>query len=388
VYPNLSTLVDFSSFFSLFALGLGALGSAHSGHETRTNVKEVSAQSTWDSTIGKGVPALVEFFAPWCGHCKNLAPKYEELADAFEHAKDKVIIAKVDADGEGKSLGQKYEVKGYPTLKWFDKDGNMAEEYEGGRELEDLVKYITEKTGVKSKLKQPTPSEVTSLIVDNFDSIALDDTKDVLVTFTAPWCGHCKSLKPVYENVARYFREEKNCIVANMDADAAHNKPVAQKYGVSSFPTIKFFGKGEENKEPISYTGGRSEQAFVDFLNEKCGTHRAVGGGLNDLAGRIPSLDELAQKFIDATTDVRTTILGEAAILGKEAKHYIRVMEKITEKSNEYITKELKRLQSILAKGTLGSQKLDEIKIKTNILSAFIKKEESAEKLSRAEDEL
>jgi len=129
-----------------------------------------------------------------------------------------------------------------------------------------------------------------------------------------------------------------------MDADAGHNKPVAQMYGVSSYPTIKFFGKGKENKEnPIAYNGGRSEQAFVDFLNEKCGTQRAVGGGLNDLAGRIPSLDELAQKFIDAAADARTTILGEAVDLGKDAKGYIRVMEKIMEKSSEYITKELKR---------------------------------------------
>ena len=129
-----------------------------------------------------------------------------------------------------------------------------------------------------------------------------------------------------------------------MDADAGHNKPVAQMYGVSSYPTLKFFGRGKENKgNPVTYNGGRSEQAFVDFLNEKCGTQRAVGGGLHDMAGRIPSLDELAQKFIDATADVRTTILGEAANLGKEAKGYIRVMEKIAEKSSEYITKELKR---------------------------------------------
>jgi len=70
------------------------------------------------------------------------------------------------------------------------------------------------------------------------------------------------------------------CVVANVDADAAPNKPLAEKYGVKSFPTIKFFSK--DNKEPESYEGGRSEEAFVSFLNEKCGTHRAVGGGLND----------------------------------------------------------------------------------------------------------
>ena len=191
-----------------------------------------------------------------------------------------------------------------------------------------------------------------------------------------------------------------------MDADAGHNKPVAQMYGVASYPTIKFFGAGKDNKaKPMAYEGGRSEQAFVNFLNEKCGTHRAVGGGLNDLAGRVPSLDELAQKFIDATTSARSDIISKAANLGKESKQYIRVMEKVVEKSNDYVTKEVKRyaihsklsfqpclifcdrLGSILKKGTLGSQKLDEIKIKLNILSAFVK-DATSEKLSRAGDEL
>jgi len=45
-----------------FTLGLGALGLAHAGHETRTNVKDVSSQSVWDNTIGKGAPALVELY--------------------------------------------------------------------------------------------------------------------------------------------------------------------------------------------------------------------------------------------------------------------------------------------------------------------------------------
>jgi thiol-disulfide isomerase/thioredoxin len=46
---------------------------------------------------------------------QSLAPIYEELADAFSHAKDKVVIAKVDADGVGKPLGKKYGVTGYPS---------------------------------------------------------------------------------------------------------------------------------------------------------------------------------------------------------------------------------------------------------------------------------
>ncbi len=46
---------------------------------------------------------------------QNLAPIYEQLADAFSHAKDKVVVAKVDADGDGKPLGQEYGVTGFPS---------------------------------------------------------------------------------------------------------------------------------------------------------------------------------------------------------------------------------------------------------------------------------
>jgi len=70
------------------------------------------------------------------------------------------------------------------------------------------------------------------------------------------------------------------CIVANIDADAAMNRELAGQYGVASYPTIKFFPRG--GKEVENYEGPRSEAAFVSFLNGKCGTYRAVGGGLND----------------------------------------------------------------------------------------------------------
>ena len=75
----------------------------------------------------------------------------------------------------------------------------------------------------------------------NFEAIALDETKDVLVEFYAPWCGHCKTLTPKYEKVAETFAAEGNVVVAKVDADA--HRDLGSKYDVSGFPTIKFFPK-------------------------------------------------------------------------------------------------------------------------------------------------
>lgn len=146
---------------------------------TPTNFDEVVLKS--------GKPALVEFFAPWCGHCKNLAPVYEELATGFQHAAGKVSVAKVDAD-EHKSLGKRFGVTGFPTLKWFDGKSDKPEDYKGGRDLESLTKFISEKTAVKPKTKGKLPSAVTYLDDQSFKQKVGKD-QDVLVAFTAPWCG-------------------------------------------------------------------------------------------------------------------------------------------------------------------------------------------------------
>ncbi|KAF8627025.1 hypothetical protein AX15_004605 [Amanita polypyramis BW_CC] len=364
---------------SLLSLTVAAIASA-------SNVLELNP-SNFDSIIGKGKPALVEFFAPWCGHCKNLAPAYEQLADAFAHAKDKVVIAKVDGDGEGRSLGQKYGVSGFPTLKWFSADGK-DEPYESGRDLDSLTAFVTERSGVRSNIKPPPPPDYRILDYKDFDEIALDDSKNVLVTFTAPWCGHCKSLKPAYSEVATIFKSEDNCVVANIDADDQKNKGIAGRYDVKGYPTIKFFPAG--SKEPIDYRGGRTTVDFVNFLNEKCGTNRAAEGGLNDKAGRLPEFDVLAQKFFTAAADAKDAVYQEAKYLAGEvkdnAKPYLKVMERIVNGSIGYIEKESKRLESILKKRTLSDAKLDEIKVKLNVLRAFTGRVD--EKVGRAESEL
>jgi protein disulfide-isomerase A1 len=82
---------------------------------------------------------LVEFYAPWCGHCKKLAPEYSAAAGTLKSSGN-VALGKVDATVESE-LGTKYGVEGFPTLKFFSRalgsDKPIA--YEAGRTASDIV---------------------------------------------------------------------------------------------------------------------------------------------------------------------------------------------------------------------------------------------------------
>lgn len=95
------------------------------------NFKEVVTDS--------GRDALVEFYAPWCGHCKKLTPVYEELGEKM--ADENVDIIKVDATAN--DVPPSFNVRGFPTLYWKPKSGSPVQ-YNGGREIDDFVKYIAE----------------------------------------------------------------------------------------------------------------------------------------------------------------------------------------------------------------------------------------------------
>ena len=77
-------------------------------------------------------------YAPWCGHCKTLAPKWEEMAEEFKDD-DSMIIADYDVDSNDLPAG--FEVKGFPTMFWLPANG-APKKYEGGRETADLIKHV------------------------------------------------------------------------------------------------------------------------------------------------------------------------------------------------------------------------------------------------------
>jgi len=441
----------------------------------------VLTTDNFDATIAANEFILVEFYAPWCGHCKALAPEYAKAAQQLKDEGSAVKLGKVDATIET-SLGEKFEVRGYPTLKFFK--GGKPSEYGGGRKADDIVSWLNKKTGPAAKtlttalelkafvdgaevavvgfFQDPTAdamavylqaaadiegvplgivnsaevaasqdvegdaivlfkkfdegrnvlsaadltveavkkhvsenslplvieftqetaqkifggdiknhlllfvdkssadfekvkgefgvaaknhkgsvlfifiniadeenerileffgltkeecptvrlinlgedmtkfkpealdltgegisafvqdyrdgklkpflmseeipedwdkAPVKVLVGKNFDEVAKDPTKNVLVEFYAPWCGHCKSLAPIWDQLGEKFADKEDVVIAKMDSTANEVEDVK----VHSFPTIKFFPAGAEGKI-IDYNGDRTLDGFTKFL--------------------------------------------------------------------------------------------------------------------------
>lgn len=161
-------------------------------------------------------------------------------------------------------------------------------------------------------------------------------------------------------------------VIAKVDAEAENARATAQDQGITGYPTIKFFPKG--SKEATPYSGGRSEEAFIDFLNEKTGTNRAAGGGLNANAGKIANLDDVVSKHVSAHDFQALVADAKKAAKGlkdKYAEYYVKVAEKIS-KNEDYASKELGRLEKILKKGGSAPEKVDDVVSRSNILRQFV----------------
>uniref|UniRef100_H2ZN99 protein disulfide-isomerase n=1 Tax=Ciona savignyi TaxID=51511 RepID=H2ZN99_CIOSA len=327
----------------------------------------ILTNDNFDAVVTENQHVLVEFYAPWCGHCKALAPEYAKAATSLKEEGSAVKLAKVDATVQSE-LGSRFKVQGYPTLKFFK--GGKALEYGGGRQAADIVSWLKKKTGpptvplttadeaqkfkddnevlvvgffpdeksdhmvnyVKvadaiddvvfgvihsadrvmeffglaesdipsyriikmsenmAKFKPDSPdltteaiSAFTSKVVDgkvdrhlmsaelpedwnknpvtvlvgsNFQDVAYDKKKKVFVEFYAPWCGHCKSLAPIWEKLGEKYTDADDVVVAKMDSTANE----LSLFEISGFPTLKFFPAvgDDEEQRVIDYDGDRT----------------------------------------------------------------------------------------------------------------------------------
>ncbi|KFK42144.1 hypothetical protein AALP_AA2G217000 [Arabis alpina] len=136
------------AWFSVLLLSLFA--SSVRCEETKEFVLTLD-HSNFTDTINKHDFIVVEFYAPWCGHCKSLAPEYEKAASELSSHEPSIVLAKIDASEESnKGVANEYQVQGFPTIKILRNGGKSSQDYNGPREAEGIVSYLKKQSGPAS----------------------------------------------------------------------------------------------------------------------------------------------------------------------------------------------------------------------------------------------
>ncbi|MEE6508241.1 hypothetical protein FKM82_019952 [Ascaphus truei] len=188
---------------------------------------------------------LVEFYAPWCGHCQALAPEYAKAAEILKNQSAEMKLAKVDAIEE-KELSTEFNVNGYPTIKYF-KEGNRTNpiDYGGRRDAGGFVKWMMRRV------------EPLAVILDSVSSAEkLVSSKEfVVIGF----------LKDTTEADVKVFYE-----IAENDVDfnfAITNKEeIFQKFGVTKDTIIFFKNTVEKHEFQVDEELGVDKEELYRFL--------------------------------------------------------------------------------------------------------------------------
>jgi len=245
----------------------------------RDLVVELTAANFQSEVIKSKDVWIVEFYAPWCGHCKSLAPEWAKAANALAGV---VKVGAVNMDDHA-AVGQPYGIKGFPTIKIFGGDKASPADYNGQRTAKDIVdaalreasKVVRDRlSGGKSSGSSSSKSSKSSgssgsgsgsgKVVEgtesNFKAEVLESDELVMVEFFAPWCGHCKNLEPEWKKAAAQLGGVAKLVAV----DATVHQSLASRYEVKGYPTIMVFKPGKTDK-PEPYNGGRTASDIATF---------------------------------------------------------------------------------------------------------------------------
>jgi len=226
---------------------------------------------TYAGYMATGIP-LAYIFAETPEERTSLS---EELKSVAEKHRGAISFATIDAKAFGAHAGNlNLKADQFPAFAIQDTVNNKKYPYDQDAKItkELIGKFVQQYVDGKvepSIKSEPIPETqegpVQIVVAHNYDEIVLDDSKDVLIEFYAPWCGHCKALAPKYD------------ILAGLYADAGHNDKVTIAKvdatlndvpdEIQGFPTIKLYKAGDK-KNPVTYSGSRSIEDLIKFVKE------------------------------------------------------------------------------------------------------------------------
>ncbi|CAM8951745.1 unnamed protein product [Rhodiola kirilowii] len=274
---------------------------------------------------------LVEFFAPWCGHCKALTPIWEKAATVL---KGVATVAALDADAH-KSLAQEYGIQGYPSIKVFV-PGKAPVDYQGARDVKPIAEFAPKADGKatgKSSDKSEQPNASVELTSRNFNELVIRSKDLWIVEFFAPWCGHCKKLAPEWKKAANKLNGKVKLGHVNCDEE----KSLMARFSVQSFPTILVFGADKD--APTPYEGGRMASAIESFAMEQLETNLAPPGmcGLMRLSSQAVLEEKCAPPAICFVAFLPDILDSKAEGRNRYLQQLLTVAEKFKKSRHSYV---------------------------------------------------
>lgn len=205
---------------------------------------------------------VIDFFAPWCGPCQQLAPEWRKLAKMFK-ANAKVHIAEVDCK-KYRNLCHNQNVNSYPTMRLYPLSRSSSYMHFNGwhRDADSLHAWVSDNL----------PSKVITLTQRNFQSEVMKSKTPWIIDFYTPWCGHCQMFKPHFAQVAEIL--DGSVKAGKIDCDQEYG--LCQEYDISAYPTVRLFLRKNNKREDGIEIETQDVDEIVDFVRSKTKRKRKV----------------------------------------------------------------------------------------------------------------
>ena len=227
--------------------------------------------------FGKALPAIMLYASEKSEKWGEYEKLMKSVSDKL-NGKLKVVLTDIK-EGMAARLAEYIGIKesDLPSVRIADTRADLKKyNMEGEINEKNILQFVEDWENKKLKPHLKTAEEpkenngdVFVVVGKTFEKEVINNDKDVMLLFYAPWCGHCKALHPKYEEVAKKLKE-KNPKLVLAKIDATENE--VESVNISGFPTVKFYPGNKKDKAPLDYNGDRSVDDIIKFIKTNAAT--------------------------------------------------------------------------------------------------------------------